>query len=368
VNALALPLLGMIACVLAELYFNYRRKQREIPWRDVVLNINSGHILMWLLRGVEISVFAWVLRHCNFHLVDDRHPVLLWAFALIAWDLGFYWMHRLHHTFGALWAVHVVHHEGEHFNLSLGTRNAWLSSLTTLPFTSIPLALAGVPLEVFVAVSTLHYTVQFYNHNGFVQHSGCLEHVFVTPAHHRVHHGKNPEYRDRNFGGTFLIWDKLFGSFQRQLPDVPVQLGVARPTESTNPFWANIAPLLRYARLRTPTLGKGARPVAPAAIGLGGIVLYCVVCYFVHREGTWPGNGQSIFFALIFLGTLALGGVSDGRAWGVPCWLALSIATFVVMPVAYGLREPAGLLALAAFALHAISIAMRCRANERRLP
>lgn len=362
-NAMALPLLGMVACVVAELLFSCVRRGRKIPWRDVVLNLDSGHILMWLLRGVEIAVYTWVLSHISLHWAQGWPPLVRWSVAVLAWDLGFYWMHRLHHTFPALWSVHVIHHEGEHFNLSLGIRNAWLSSLTTLPFTSIPLALIGIPLPVFVAVSTLHYTVQFYNHNGIVGRSGWLERFFVTPAHHRVHHGHNPEYRDRNFGGTFLLWDTLFGSFQPELPGIPVRFGVAQPTRSTNPFWANLAPLLRYAGLRVPSLERGTTRVAVPefAIGIGGVLLFCLAAYYIHRDGTWPAGGQAVFFSQIFMLTLALGGISDERAWGLPCWIALGCAGLVVLPLLFGLNDPVGMLALALLPLHGLATAFVAR-------
>lgn len=363
-NAMALPLLGTVACVVAELLFARMRRGRAIPWRDVILNLDSGHILMWLLRGVEIVVYAWVLAHVSLRWAQSWPPLVLWSVAVLAWDLGFYWMHRLHHTFPALWSVHVVHHEGEHFNLSLGIRNGWLSSLTTLPFTSIPLALIGIPLPVFVAVSTLHYTVQFYNHNSLVGRSGWFERFFVTPAHHRVHHGQNPEYRDRNFGGTFLIWDKLFGSFQPELPGVPVRFGVSQPTRSANPFWANVAPLLRYAGLRVPDLVRGTtrKAVVPdIAIGIGGLLLFCLAAYYIHRDGTWPAGGQVLFFLQIFMLTLALGGMSDGRPWGLPCWIALGSMGLVVLPFAFGLNDPIGLLVLAVLPLHGLATAFSAR-------
>lgn len=366
---MALPLLGMLACMLAELLFSQARHGRPVPWRDVVLNLDSGHILMWLLRGVEISVYAWVLKHTSLHWAAGWPPLVLWGIALLAWDLGFYWMHRLHHTIPLLWSVHVVHHEGEHFNLSLGIRNAWLSSLTTLPYTSIPLALIGVPVPVFVAVSTLHYTVQFYNHNSIVGQSGWLERFFVTPAHHRVHHGQNREYRDRNFGGTFLLWDKLFGSFQPERPDVPVQYGVSSPTASTNPFWANIAPLVRYAGGRVPCLGNDTyrKTLPDIAIGTGGLLLFCVAAYYIHRDGTWPAWEQPMFFVLIFASTLALGGMSDGRAWGLPSWLALGCTGAVVLPLVFGLNDPVGLVALALLPLHGLGTALVVRfAPDRR--
>ena len=363
-NAMALPLLAMLACVVAELLFSSARSGRAVPWRDVVLNLDSGHILMWLLRGVEIAVYAWVLAHVSLHWAQSWPPLVRWSIAVLAWDMGFYWMHRLHHALPALWSVHVVHHEGEHFNLSLGIRNAWLSSLTTLPFTSIPLALIGIPLPVFVAVSTFHYTVQFYNHNGIVGRSGWLERFFITPAHHRVHHGRNSEYRDRNFGGTFLIWDKLFGSFQPELPGVPVRFGVSQPTESTNPFWANLAPLLRYAQLPAPNLDRGARRVAAPdlAIGIGGMLLFCLAAYYIHRDGTWPVGGQAVFFVQIFMLTLALGGMSDERTWGLPCWIARGGAGLVVLPFGFGLSDPLGVLVLALLPLHGLMTAFAARA------
>ena len=192
-NAMALPLLVTVACVVAELLFLRARRGHAVPWRDVVSNLGSGHILMWLLRGIEIAVYAWVLAHLSLGWAQSWPSLSGYSSWSCPWDLGFYWMHRMHHALPALWSVHVIHHEGEHFNLSLGIRNAWLSSLTTLPFTTIPLALIGIPLPVFVVVSTVHYTVQFYNHNGIVGRSGWLERFFVTPAHHRVHHGHNPE-------------------------------------------------------------------------------------------------------------------------------------------------------------------------------
>jgi sterol desaturase/sphingolipid hydroxylase (fatty acid hydroxylase superfamily) len=372
-NSMALPLLGMAACVLLELYFTRAKRGTAIPWRDVVLNLNSGHLLMWLFRGMEIAAFAWILAQANLHWLDHWHPATVWIFALFAWDLGFYWMHRLHHTFGALWSVHVVHHEGEHFNLSLAIRNSWYSSLTTLPFTAAPLALAGVPLEVFVAVSTLHYAVQFYNHNGIVDRSGLLERLLVTPAHHRVHHGQNHEYRDRNFGGTFLIWDKLFRTFQHELPGVPIRYGISSPTLSTNPFWVNTVPMLRYARLRVPRFTAARRVHVPeGVIGAGGLLLFVIAAYYIHREGTWSGLGQPAFFTLIVAATVALGGMSDGRTWwGIASWIVIAVVSLIALPLYFGIRDTTGLVLLGAFLVHgvaAVAVAMRRPAMEHSSP
>ncbi|WP_051303319.1 sterol desaturase family protein [Comamonas composti] len=366
-NAMALPLLGMVGLVLAELFYQRMRKGQAIPWRDMVLNLNSGHILMWFFRGLEVAVYAWVLKSFSLGWAAAWHPWAVWILALLVWDLGFYWMHRLHHKFALLWSVHAVHHEGEHFNLSLGIRNAWASSLTTLPFTTLPLAFFGVPLEVFLSVSILHYTVQFYNHNSIVERSGWLEKVLITPAHHRVHHGCNPEYLDRNFGGTFLMWDQLFGTFQPRIADVPVQYGVHQPTLSCNPLWANLVPLLRYARLPVPHLTRG-KPLFPGAlIGAGGLLLFAVVAYYIYREGQWPQYAQPFFFAIIFIATIALGAMSDGRGWGLPVWLALAAAALGVLPLCFGLRDGWGLGLLALWLIHGLAalLLVLCRTHHK---
>lgn len=180
-----------------------------------------------------------------------------------------------------------------------------------------------------------------------------------------MHHGQNREYRDGNFGGTFLVWDKLFGSFQPELVGVPVHYGIAHPTASTNPFWANIAPLLRYVGARRPRLGNETnRETLPdVTIGAGGLVLFALTAYYIHRDGTWPAWGQSVFFMLVSVSTLALGGMSDSRAWGLPCWLGLGCTGVVVLPLLFGLTDPIGLVTLALLPLHGLATSLIVRAG-----
>lgn len=355
-NAFALPLTLMLGCVLLELAALRWWRHQTIPWRDVILNLNSGHVLMWVCRGLEVAGFTWLYVHASFHWVDQWHPVAQWIFAFLAWDLGFYWMHRLHHRFGFLWAIHAVHHEGEHFNLSLGVRNAWLSSLTSLPF-FIPLAIVGVAPEIFVVVSGLHYSVQFYNHSGWVGSSGFLDRIMVTPANHRVHHGCNPEYIDRNFGGTLLLWDKLFGTYQRRLPNVPIRYGVHHPTQSDNPGWANIVPALQWLGLKTPSLQRDLRMTSATWIATGGFLLFGIVINYVRTDGQWPGHWQLVWFALIFVLTLALGGLSDGRAWGRWLWPLLALTQSALMLAAHG--DWISVCVTLALALHGVLFALR---------
>ncbi|WP_426917583.1 sterol desaturase family protein, partial [Serratia bockelmannii] len=179
---LALPIVFMLFIVVAEAVALQWGRREPVNWHDLVFNLNSGHIMLWLFRGLEITCYGYVAAHFSLGLLDAWPPLLMWLFALLAWDFGFYWLHRLHHRFRVLWAVHVVHHQGEHFNLSLGVRNSWYSSLTSIPFFLL-LALAGVPLSVFVAVSIFHYSIQLFNHNALTPKLGVLEKILVTPAH-----------------------------------------------------------------------------------------------------------------------------------------------------------------------------------------
>lgn len=329
-NAFALPLVAMLACVLLELAALRWWHGHPVYWRDVVLNLNSGSVLMWLGRGAEVAGFTWLYANASLHWLDKWPPLAAWLFAFMAWDLGFYWLHRMHHRVAVLWSVHTVHHEGEQFNLSLGVRNAWLSSLSSLPF-FVPLAVLGVTPETFVAVSSIHYSVQFYNHSGWVKSSGVLDRIMITPASHRVHHGRNPEYLDKNFGGTLIVWDKLFGTYQRALPDVPIRYGVDRPTCSDNPFWTNVVPILHWLGMRTPHLQRDSDLIHTSWIATGGLLLFGAVIDYVRTDGSWPGHWQLTWFALLLALTVALGGMSDGRTWARSLWPPLAVVLPLMM-------------------------------------
>lgn len=353
-NMFALSFVAMLTLVLAELaILKYARKQ-PIPWKDVVFNLNSGHILMWVLRGVEIVLFGLVLRYASLHWIDQLPIAAQWAIAFIGWDLCFYWMHRLHHTLPVFWAVHVVHHQGEHFNLSLGIRNSWYSSLTNFPFIAI-LAVLGVPLEIFVVVSSIHYSVQFYNHNGLVNKSGILDKFMVTPSNHRVHHGIDERYVNRNFGGTLLIWDKLFGTYQPELDGVPMQYGVPGTVASHNPLHASNAGLFKRLQQRWPRMASRT-PIAwpELSIGMGGVLLFGIVIYYVNVEGRFPPAQQAILFALVFGGTIALGALSDGWRWGALAWTAIALFMPLLFLAYFSVRDPWGVIFFALLFIHGL--------------
>jgi sterol desaturase/sphingolipid hydroxylase (fatty acid hydroxylase superfamily) len=352
-NVFAISFLVMLACVLGELLILKVFRNHVIPWRDVVFNLNSGHILMWVSRATEVLLFGFLLAHLNMHWVDQWPPIAQWGFAFIAWDFCFYWMHRMHHRFSFLWAAHVLHHEGEHFNLSLALRISWHGSLTAFPFVAI-LAVLGVPLEIFIGVSSFHYAVQFYNHTGLVNRSGWLERIMITPSHHRVHHKVAPLYINKNFGGTLVVWDKLFGTFQPELDDVESPYGVPGSTPTYNPFWGNVLPLLNWINLRGPTLRPGNSWFADSYIVSAGVLLFVLVIYYVNCEAALPFAERFSLFAFIFLGTVAIGGLSDEKRWGLVSWIAIGVLLPGVFVGHFSVNDPVALLLYSLITIHGV--------------
>jgi len=314
----------MLAMILLEVGIVKYAQRKTIPWVEMIANLNSGHLVMLLFRSLEIAGFAFLLAHANLHLVDQLPVIWQWIFGFIAWDFCFYWMHRLHHKIPLLWAVHHVHHQGEEFNLTLAVRNSWYSSLTNFPFIA-PLAILGLPLEIFVVASSIHYTVQFYNHNGLIKKSGFLDKIMVTPANHKVHHGLHPLYIDKNFGGTFLLWDKLFGSFQELRDDIDDRIGLKGDISSHNPVWFNHRPLIKWIKKRFPETDNPLQ-LSQAYIGFSGISLFILSIFYVYIHGKIPAYKEWSLFTGLFIGMFLIGGMSDKKSWGLKGWIIFCFA------------------------------------------
>ena len=175
----------------------------------------------------------------NFGLltIDPANP-LVWALVFIAYDLCYYFSHRYGHEWRILWSSHVAHHQSEAFNLSTALRQTstgWLNGIFYLP-----LYVLGVPVELMISVGSLNLIYQFWVHTEHVRRIGWLEWILVSPSNHRVHHAKNPIYIDKNYGGVFIVWDRLFGTFQAELENEPCRYGITRQLKSWNPLWANV--------------------------------------------------------------------------------------------------------------------------------
>lgn len=355
------PIIFMMAFVFAEACVLQWTGRQAIDWRDVIFNVNSGHIILWLFRCLEVLCYSMVLSHFSWHLFDGVPAIWLWLFTILAWDFGFYWLHRLHHQIRPLWAVHVVHHQGEHYNLSLGVRNSWYSSLTSIPFFLV-LAVLGVPLSVFLTVSIAHYGIQFFNHNALTPKLGWLEKVLITPSHHRVHHLNEKRFADTNYGGTFLVWDKLFGTWCQDAPTENVAYGVKGSQLSSNPMRESNLPFLRL-------LGVARRDKIRARqfysvqwmIVTGALLLFALVLGYIARYGYGINamtSEQALLFALLAAGSVALGGISDGQRWGVIAWCQITVSLPLIYLGAWGWDGAFWFIAMTALALHGVAMAM----------
>jgi sterol desaturase/sphingolipid hydroxylase (fatty acid hydroxylase superfamily) len=203
--------------VLMVLEGQWTRRHPEVVGyerRDTVASLSFG-LMNVIVSGVtklaSIPFFAWLYEHRVAELGQpDR--VWSWLVLLFAEDHCYYWFHRVHHETRFLWAAHVNHHSSEHFNLSTALRQTLLTPITG-PIFWAPLALLGYPPVMILTAQAWSLLYQFWLHTEAIDKLGPLEWVMNTPSHHRVHHGKNTDYLDRNHAGIFIIWDRLYGTF-----------------------------------------------------------------------------------------------------------------------------------------------------------
>ena len=240
---------------LAALVFLLFEMLRYIFLRKFTLNLLGDTVTNYItlaffigigiaIAGAYVSIFYFVYEEFRFFTIETT-PLTL-AACIVAADFAYYWEHRFSHRVGAAWATHSVHHSSPHFNISVAYRFGPLDSVFPLPF-HLPLALVGFnPVVIFFA----EILVQLYQTALHTEVIGKLprpiEAVLNTPSHHRVHHGSNPQYLDKNYAGIFIIWDRLFGSFARE--DEPVTYGLVKPLNSINPIVVFFHGIARLAR------------------------------------------------------------------------------------------------------------------------
>jgi alkylglycerol monooxygenase len=235
-TVIAIPV--FLLMILVE-YFATRKEHPEYyRLNDALTNLNVGvsHLLFKLLTtGLMFGAYVWTKDH--FAMVELSG---LWAYVVvfILFDFCFYWAHRVGHEVNLFWGAHVVHHQSEEYNLTVALRQSWIHSLLAFVF-FLPIAFLGVDILTLGIVASLNSFYQFWIHTKAVKRMPkWFEAIFNSPAHHRVHHGVNPKYIDKNHAGMFIIWDKLFGTFQEE--EEEPTYGITKPLNSWNPAWANI--------------------------------------------------------------------------------------------------------------------------------
>ena len=208
---------------------------------DAVSSIGLGvisQVVGVFTKLLTLGIYAWCVQHLAlFTLPADS--LWVWAGALLAYDFCYYWLHRAGHEVNILWAAHVVHHQSEHYNLSTALRQTGSGALLGWLF-YLPLALLGVPLQVFVVVALIDLLYQFWVHTEQIGRLGWFDRVFCSPSNHRAHHAVNDRCLDRNYGGILILWDRLFGTFVEEDDNDPPVYGTRSPLRSWNPLWANV--------------------------------------------------------------------------------------------------------------------------------
>ncbi|NNB01563.1 sterol desaturase family protein [Pseudomonas fragi] len=226
--------------IAVELLVDRWRGIRTYRLADTISSLSAGVLSTTtglLTKGVGLITYALALKYLALLQLPDN-SLWVWLFAFVLYDFCYYWHHRLGHERNVLWAAHSVHHQSEDYNLSTALRQTSTGFVFGWVF-YLPMAVLGVPVLVFVTVATVNLLYQFWVHTRHVPKLGWFEWCFVTPSNHRAHHAQNALYMDRNYGGVFIIWDRLFGTFQEEDDAEPVIFGVTTPLHSWNPLWAN---------------------------------------------------------------------------------------------------------------------------------
>ena len=236
---LAVP--AFFILIFIELIYGLVAGKNNYRLNDSFTSISLGLISRYiplLGLGLQGAAFAYVAQYYNLKLFSSS-SLWVWIFAFFLYDFCYYWMHRLHHEVKVLWATHVVHHHGEEFNLSTALRQTSTGFLWKWIF-YLPIFIVGIPPEVFVTVAGINLVYQFWVHTEHIPKLGWYEYVFVSPSNHRIHHAQNKHYVDANYGGVFILWDRLFGTYKEELDELKPIYGTAKPLRSWNPFKANL--------------------------------------------------------------------------------------------------------------------------------
>ena len=244
---LSIPLFFLLMGI--EVAWSAWTNRKVYRFNDLVANLGCGigSQIVGAFTKTGILAVYWLV-YDKWRLFTLENSVLTWIVAFLLLDMLYYWFHRWSHGINFLWAAHIVHHQSEEYNLSVALRQSWWQGLFSF-WLYIPVALLGVHPLTIVTVAAFITLYQFWIHTKALGKLGPLEWLFNTPSHHRVHHGSDPKYIDRNHAGTLIIWDKVFGTFQRE-EEEPVY-GITTPLKTWDPLTANFhywGDLFRWAR------------------------------------------------------------------------------------------------------------------------
>lgn len=367
------------------LYGYFTNKQtNNIP--DTVSSLSSGitNITKDVL-GLSIAVISYKWIYTNYAFIKPEISWWMFIAVFIFKDFAGYWIHRFEHKVNYFWNRHIIHHSSEEFNLACALRQSISEIFSFTVIFLIPLAFLGVPPTVFAIVAPIHLFLQFWYHTRHINKMGFLENIIVTPSHHRVHHAINPQYLDKNFSQIFIFWDKLFGTFQQELNNIPPVYGVKRAVSTWNPIIINFqhAALVWSDFFRTnnwsdkfkiwfmPTGWRPAdvnkkypieiiddpktqikyMPQLPNWVKAWSVaqLLFVLALFFliIGNMNSWTINITFMFSAFLFLMVFSYTSIMDNKRWATILEISKSILFVVFLVIIKGqIQLPIWILAI----------------------
>lgn len=351
------------ALIAVEWLISLRRGRNAYALADAISSLNLGILSQTsavFTKLLTLGIYTAVASHVALIEADAFWLSLPgWVLALLFYDLCYYWLHRMGHEVGVLWAAHAVHHQSQAYNLSTALRQTSSGALLGWIF-YLPMALAGVPPLVFAVVGLIDLLYQFWVHTEQVKKLGWFDRWFCSPSNHRVHHAVNDQYLDKNYGGILIIWDRLFGTFKEEDEREPCVYGTRGLLQSWDPLWANATVYRQLAqdswharhwldKLRVWLKPPGWRPADVAQrfpkpefdlnahrvlyappmgrslrwfSGLQFAALIAGTTAFLWNADQSPLSTNLIWFGVLLTGQWALGAAMQGR---ISLWMALML-------------------------------------------
>ena len=387
---LAAPVFFLL--IALEFVWGVRQRRNTYRLADAVNSISLGmlsQISAVFTRLLRVGIYTAIYASVALVSLDEARAFWTtwtgWLLALVFYDFCYYWLHRMGHEVAVLWAAHVVHHQSQDYNLATALRQTSSGVLLGWIF-YLPMALAGVPPLVFGVVALIDLLYQYWVHTEHVPRLGWFDRWFCSPSNHRVHHAVNDRYLDKNYGGILIVWDRLFGTFQDEMPSERCVYGTRGALNSWDPLWANAEVYWALARdawhtrrwadklrvwlkppgwrpddvatrfpkpdfdiARVQTYGPRIGHAAAWFAGLNFLLLLGGVLVFLWHAERMPLGLAAVWFSALTAGLWAVGAVTQARITVAEAVLiqaaALATAASVSgMPELYRIVKPMPML------------------------
>lgn len=248
-NPVTYAIPGFIFLILIEMIWAKRRAPDKYEPRDTLVSLamGTGSTAAGLLTAALIaSLTVWIYQ---FRMLEIGWQWWAWIACFVLDDLAYYWFHRFAHRVRWMWASHVNHHSSQHYNLSTALRQTWTGTVALGFIFRLPLVLIGFHPAMIAFCAGLNLIYQFWFHTEAIHKCPrWFEAILNTPSHHRVHHATNPLYLDKNYAGVFIVWDKMFGTFQPELDGTRIHYGIVKQLGSFNLLWVAFHEWIGIAR------------------------------------------------------------------------------------------------------------------------